>query len=144
MCPNDPLGTIALFMVTHHGQNSSKPHAMVHSLQPRVAIMQHGTNKGATVEVMQTLRSSPGLEDIWQLHWCYTAGIDHNAPGVFIANLEEPATLAQRLAAPPGGPRPPAGPPHVPAYWIKVSANANGAFTITNSRNNFSKTYGAR
>jgi len=144
MCPNNPLGTVDLFMVTHHGLNNSNSPPMVHGLRPRVALVQNGITKGAAVEVMQTLRSSPDLEDIWQLHWSYTAGIEHNPPGVFIANLEEPATLAQRLTAPPGGSRPPAGPPHVPAYWIKVTANANGAFTVTNSRNNFSKTYHAR
>jgi len=144
MCPNNPLGTVDLFMVTHHGLNASNSPPMVLGLRPRVAIMQNGTNKGAAVDVMQLLRSSPGLEDIWQLHWSYTAGLEHNAPGVFIANLEEPATLAQRLTAPPGGPRPPAGPSHVPAYWIKVTANANGAFTVTNSRNHFSKTYNPR
>jgi beta-lactamase superfamily II metal-dependent hydrolase len=143
MCPNNPIGSVDLFMVTNHGSNAGNAPPLVLGLQPRAAIMQNGTNKGAAPDVMQTLRSSPGL-DIWQLHWSYTAGIEHNAPGVFIANLEEPATLAQRLTAPPGGPRPPAGPPHVPAYWFKVSANTNGSFTVTNSRNNFSKTYGAR
>ena len=121
---------------------------MVHGLQPRAAIMQNGTNKGAAVEVMQTLRSSPGLEDIWQLHWSYTAGIEHNAPGVFIANLEEPATMAQRLTAPPArrvvvGSRP-VFRLTSPRHWIKVTANANGVFTVTNSRNNFSKTYSPR
>lgn len=144
MCPNNPLGTVDLFMVTHHGLSNSNSPPMVLGLQPRVALMQNGTNKGAAVDVMRTLRSSPGIEDIWQLHWSYTAGIEHNAPGIFIANLEEPATLAQRLTAPPGAGRPPTGPPHVPAYWIKVTANANGAFTVLNSRNNFSKTYPAR
>jgi len=148
MCPNNLLGTVDLFMVTHHGLNVSNPPAIVHGLRPRAAIMQNGTNKGAAVDVMQTLRSSPGLEDIWQLHWSYTAGIEHNAPGVFIANLEEPATLAQRLTAPSGAGRGGGGgggaPPHTPAYWIKVTATADGAFTVTNSRNNFSKTYNAR
>ena len=149
MCPNNLLGTVDLFMVTHHGLNVSNPPAMVHGLRPRAAIMQNGTNKGAAVDVMQTLRSSPGLEDIWQLHWSYTAGIEHNAPGVFIANLEEPATMAERLTTPPGaargGPgRGPAAPPHVPAFWIKVVAHANGMFTVTNSRNSFVKTYNPR
>src|SRR5260370_18715829 len=111
-------GTVALFIVTHHGLNASNSPAMVHGLRPRVAIMQNGTNKGAAADVMQTLRSSPGLEDIWQLHWSYTAGIEHNAPGVFIANLEEPATLAARLTAPAGGGRGAVAPPHVPAHWI--------------------------
>jgi len=144
MCPNNPIGTVDLFMVTNHGSNVANSPPMVLGLKPRAAIMQNGTNKGANPDTMQTLRSSPGLEDIWQLHWSYTAGIEHNPPGVFIANLEEPATLAQRITAPPGAPRPPAGPPHVPAYWIKVTANPNGAFTVTNSRNNFSKTYAPR
>jgi hypothetical protein len=44
-------------------------------------------------------------------------------------------------------PAPPAGrgaPPPVhngTAYWIKVSARADGSFTATNARNAFSKTY---
>jgi hypothetical protein len=31
-----------------------------------------------------------------------------------------------------------------PANWIKVSARADGSFTITNSRTGFSKSYPAR
>jgi len=27
------------------------------------------------------------------------------------------------------------------AYWIKISAREDGAFTVTNARNGFSKTY---
>jgi hypothetical protein len=30
---------------------------------------------------------------------------------------------------------------HTPAYYIKVSAQSDGSFTITNTRNNFTKTY---
>jgi hypothetical protein len=33
---------------------------------------------------------------------------------------------------------------HSPACWIKVSANANGSFTVTNSRNGYTKTYAAK
>jgi beta-lactamase superfamily II metal-dependent hydrolase len=147
MCPNNPIGTVDLFMVTHHGLDLSNAPALVHALRPRVAIMQNGTTKGAAIEVMQTLHSSPGLQDVWQLHWSYTAGIEYNQPGLFIANLEDPAVLGARLAAPPeagrgrrGGGTPPA--PHVPAYWIKVSAWPDGSFAVTNTRNGFSKTYG--
>jgi hypothetical protein len=31
-----------------------------------------------------------------------------------------------------------------PAYWIKVSAQTDGTFTVTNTRNGFAKTYTAR
>ena len=48
---------------------SPDPPALVHGLQPRVAVMQNGTRKGAGAQVMPTMRTSPGLEDIWQLHW---------------------------------------------------------------------------
>jgi len=30
------------------------------------------------------------------------------------------------------------------AYWIKISAQADGTFTVTNQRNGFSKTYAPR
>jgi hypothetical protein len=211
MCPNNPIGTVDLYLVTHHGTDSSGSPQIVHALQPRVAVMQNGTRKGAGVQAMPTMRSSPGLEDIWQLHWSHTAGIEQNSAGVFIANVEDAATVANVLTAPPrgggpgrgqGGPpapgaaAPPAvsGPPatapppgnappggtapqagtgappaaapgapgagpapggpgagrgggaaaHTPAYWIKISAQQDGTFTVSNSRNGFSKTYNAR
>jgi hypothetical protein len=64
---------------------------------------------------------------------------------MFIANLlddQPPAMPIAPLPAPPRGPNRPPEPLHNGvAYWIKVSAQPNGAFTVTNSRNNFAKTY---
>ncbi len=31
-----------------------------------------------------------------------------------------------------------------PAFWIKVSAQSDGTFSVTNTRNTFTKTYAAR
>jgi beta-lactamase superfamily II metal-dependent hydrolase len=205
MCPNNPVGTVDAFFVTHHGLDQSNSPALVHALQPRVAVMQNGTRKGAGTDTMKTMWSSPGLEDIWELHWSYNAGIDLNSAGVFIANIDDPATIAGVLTAPPrgggpggagrggpggaapaGGPpaaagQPPAGAPaasappanasqapasgapgsagapgggrggggtaaaaHTPAYWIKMSVQPDGSFTVTNSRNGFTKSYPKR
>jgi hypothetical protein len=33
---------------------------------------------------------------------------------------------------------------HTPAYWIKVTAEQDGTFTVTNARNGFTKTYKPR
>jgi competence protein ComEC len=164
-CPANRLGTVDLYLTTHHGINQSNAPAIVHGLQPRVAIMNNGTRKGGSLETFQALESSPGLEDLWQLHWSHNVTIEHNAPGVFIANIEDNATVANILTAPPPAPRgtgaapggPPgagavrggggrgnAPPPHTPAYWIKVTAQQDGTFTVTNARNGFSKTYPAR
>jgi competence protein ComEC len=156
MCPNNPIGTVDLYLVSHHGLDQSGSNVLVHAVRPRVAVMQNGTRKGAGAQAMPTMRTSPGLEDIWQLHWSYNAGIEQNSAGVFIANVDDNQTIANVLTAPPrgGGPgrgpgapgRGPAGtppPPHT-AFWIKVVANADGSFTVSNSRNGFSKTYASR
>jgi beta-lactamase superfamily II metal-dependent hydrolase len=176
MCPNNPIGTVDLYMVSHHGTDQSGSAALVHALQPRVAVMLNGTRKGGALPVYQVLHTSPGLEDIWQLHWSYTGGLENNAPSVFIANIEDPVALGNSLANPapapgaggggggrgfsgggaPGGGRGGSGGRggfggggrgggHTgPAFWIKVTANADGSFTVLNTRNNFVKTYAAR
>jgi len=180
MCPNNPIGTVDVYMTSHHGIDQSGSPVLVHGLRPRVAIMNNSSRKGGAIPTMQTLFTSPGLEDVWQLHWAYAAGLELNAPSLFIANIEDPATLANGLLNPPptfgqagagrgpGGPPPPAtpaagGPPNLPAgagrgagvggrggghtgpaFLIKVSAQADGSFTVTNTRNNFSKTYAAK
>lgn len=135
--------TVDLLLTTHHGVSQSGSAALVHGLQPRVVVMNNGTRKGAHIATFETLETSPGLEDLWQLHWSFIGLLEHNAPGRFIANVEDAATSSALLAA--GGDVPSLGnPDHSPAYWIKVSAEAGGTFTVTNSRNGFSKTYRPR
>jgi competence protein ComEC len=153
MCPNNPIGTVDLYITSHHGTDPSGSEALVHALAPRVAITQNGTRKGGTVQTSQILNSSPNFEDVWQLHWSYTGGIEHNPAGLFIANVDEPATIATVLVPPPpgptngrqAGPGGARGPAHTgPAFWIKVTARSDGSFTVTNTRNGFTKTYAAR
>jgi beta-lactamase superfamily II metal-dependent hydrolase len=154
MCPNNPIGTVDLYLTSHHGIDQSGSVALVHGLQPRVAVMHNSTRKGGAIQTMQILHTSPGLEDIWQLHWAYAAGLEYNSPALFIANMEDNATMANVLLAPPptfgqgrvpGGPGAGGPPPHTgPAFWIKASAVAGGTFSVTNTRNNFTKTYAAR
>ena len=158
MCPNNPIGTVDVYLTSHHGIDQSGSAALVHALHPRVAIMHNSTRKGGAIQTMEVLHSSPGLEDIWQLHWAYAAGLEQNSPGLFIANLEDPSVIANVLTNPPptfGQPRPAGAPAPTPgaggrrghtgpAFLIKVSARQDGTFTVTNTRNNFSKTYEAR
>ena len=95
MCPNNPVGTVDLYLTNHHGLDQSDAPAFVHAIQPRVAIMNNGTRKGGAVQTFQTLETSPGLEDLWQLHWSYAGGVEHNAPGVMIANIDEPRSAGR-------------------------------------------------
>jgi beta-lactamase superfamily II metal-dependent hydrolase len=144
-CPNNRLGTIDLFLGLHHGVDSSNSEVLVHALRPRAAIMNNGTRKGGQPEVMKTLFSSPGLEDLWQMHFSQLSGQEYTVPGMFIANgLDEqlPAMPVAPITAPaPGSGAPPAPVHNGTAYWIKVSARNDGSFTVTNARNQFAKSY---
>jgi competence protein ComEC len=135
VCPNNLLGTIDVYLTTHHGLAISGPQVLVHAIHPRVALMNNGPRKGGSRETWTTLKSAPGIEDIWQLHYSVprppnpsfhesveTGGPEYNAPENFIANLDEAAA-------------------HAPAYAIKVAAQQDGSFVITNLRNGFSKDY---
>src|SRR5690606_17982626 len=99
MCPQNRMGTVDLYLVSHHGLDSSGSPALVHGLQPRVAVMQNGTRKGGAVATNTTIFTSPGLEDLWQLHWSYNAMIELNPPGLFVANVDDAPTIAGILTA---------------------------------------------
>ena len=145
MCPNNPIGTVDLFIVSHHGQAISNSPQLVHALHPRVMVMNNGTRKGGQPDAMRVLHTSPGLEDLWQLHFSLLSGQEYTVPGMFIANTvdDQPAAIPIAPATAPA-PGPGAAPPPAhngAAYWIKISANDDGTFTVTNARNAFSKTY---
>jgi hypothetical protein len=148
MCPTNRIGTVDVYLTSHHGLAKSGSPALVHALQPRVAIMNNGTRKGGEPDAFRVLRESPGLEDFWQLHWSYNVGLE-NTPATFVANVEDNATIAGVLSPPADAPRGGrgggfGGAAHTPAYLIKVSAQQDGTFTVTNTRNGFTKTYRPR
>ena len=122
MCPVDRVGTVDLYMTANHGTDNANSPVMVHALRPRVVIADNGPRKGATAEVFQTVKSSPGLEDYWQAHYLIAGGEKANASPDYIANIE---------GSPDG-------------KWIKISVERDGTFTVTNTRNNFTKTYKPR
>jgi beta-lactamase superfamily II metal-dependent hydrolase len=119
VCPNNKLGTVDLYMTTHHGANTSGPPQIVHALHPKVAIMNNGAKKGGSIQAWDTIHSSPGLIDFWQLHTSNEGGKDHNTTEPFVANPSEPCD----------------------GKWIEVSARSDGSFKVRNSRNNLEKTY---
>jgi beta-lactamase superfamily II metal-dependent hydrolase len=147
MCPNTRLPPVGLYLGLHHGVESSNSPVMVHALSPRVAIMNNGTRKGGDPTTMMSVHTSPGLEDLWQIHFSQLSGQEYTQPGMFIANLlDEPPPVmpVAPIAAPqPGANVPPAPVHNGKAYWIKVSAKTDGSFTVTNQRNGFSKSYAA-
>jgi beta-lactamase superfamily II metal-dependent hydrolase len=144
MCPTNPIGTVDLWVVSHHGQPISNDAVLVHAIEPRVAIMNNGTRKGGQPEAMRVIHSAPGLEDLWQLHFSQLSGQEYTVPGLFIANDIDEATAVMPVAPlpPPQGRGAPPPPAHNGrAYRIDVSARADGSFAVTNTRNGFTKEY---
>ncbi|MBM3728625.1 MAG: MBL fold metallo-hydrolase [Acidobacteria bacterium] len=121
-CPNNLLGTVDVYLTTHHGTDPSNPPAIVHALRPRVSIMNNGAKKGGNPAAWQIIRSSPGLEDLWQVHYAVAGGKDNNTDDARISNLDEICE----------------------GHYLRLTAQQTGAFTVSNSRNKFEKTYAAR
>jgi competence protein ComEC len=120
VCPNNLIGTVDLYLVTHHGLDQSNSKAIVDAIQARAAIMNNGPHKGDSPAAWQIVHDAPGMQDLWQLHYGLDAGKDHNSPDDFIANLTEDNDAGN---------------------YIKVLAERDGTFTVINSRNNYEKAY---
>jgi competence protein ComEC len=147
MCPANRLGTTDLFIVSHHGQAISNSPALVHALRPRAAIINNGTRKGGQPDAMRVLFSSPGLEDLWEMHFSLLSGQEYTVPGAFIANqIDQPGDsmpIGTWTPPLPGQQAPPAPAHNGRSNYFKVTAQQDGTFTVTNTRNNFTKTYRA-
>jgi len=145
MCPATLLPPVQLLLGMHHGQDTSNSPVLNHALRPVAAIMNDGTRKGGQPFTMKSIHTAPGFRDLWQLHFSELSGQEYTAPGLFIANLvddQPPAMPIQPMTPPPAGANATPAPAHSgKAYWIKVSARTDGTFTVTNTRNGFSKTY---
>jgi competence protein ComEC len=118
-CPNNMLGTVDLFLVTHHGSDLSNAKALDWALHPRVAVIDNGPRKGSSPAAWQIVHDSPGLEDLWQLHYAEESDRDHNVADDRIANVKE----------------------NCEGKYLKVTAENDGSFIVTNSRTGAEKTY---
>jgi hypothetical protein len=122
MCPTDPLGRVDVFVVSHHGRETSNSPALVHDIAPRVAIMENGAGKGGDAATYNVLKTTDGLQDLWQLHYSEDGGKQHNALDQNIANLDEDND----------------------GHYLKMVAHPDGSFTIYNSRTKETRAYRAK
>ena len=122
MCPVNKLGKIDIYIVSHHGWYLSGSPPFVYGIAPRVAIMDNGAKKGGTPSAWDILKKSPGLEDLWQVHYAEEGGPAHNVAAEFIANPEGPDA----------------------GNYLKLTASADGSFEVFNSRTQKSKKYPPR
>lgn len=121
VCPENNLGKVDVYIVSHHGWDHSSSAAMVDALGARVAIMDNGAKKGGSPSVIDTVLHAPGLETLWQLHFSEEGGADHNTEAAFIANLSGQED----------------------GNFLELTAVGDGNFDVFNSRTGATKHYGA-
>ena len=120
VCPNNPIGTVDLYLVSHHGMDWSNSRSLVHAIHPRVAIMNNGARKAGMPVAWQIVHDSPGLEDLYMVHTAEGSDAAHNSAEALIAN--------PKGSTPDGA-------------YFKVVAATNGSFSVTNSRTGNTKEY---
>src|SRR5215467_6215404 len=123
VCPANLIGEVDSYLVAHHANSDTSLPAVFEAIRPRVAIANNGPWKGATPPTMTALHELRNPTDVWQLHRTINYGAE-NFPENFIANLGFEAADG--------------------ASWIKLSATESGAFTVTNGRTGWTKSYAAR
>jgi len=121
VCPNNKLGAVDVYIVSHHGWYQSGSPAFLNAIAPRVAIMDNGAKKGGTPSAWDIIQKSPRLENLWQLHFSDEGGTAHNVSAEFIANPQ--GTDA--------------------ANYLELKARPDGSFEVFNSRTKNTKQYPA-
>ena len=126
-CPVNKLGQVSVLLATHHGffNDQSGAGALLWAIQPQVVIANNGPRKGMAPAAFDRIMTVRGLEGLWQSHLALASDAGHNANEQQIANME-PSTDCH-------------------GHAIVVDVGQDGAtYTVTNTRNEFAKTYRQR
>jgi competence protein ComEC len=135
-CPINRLGHVTIYQAGRHGAlDGAAAPGLLYAITPQVVIVNNGPRKGlggasagapkALTKHYERLAKTPGIEGIWQGHLSLLEkGTSDNTAEDMIANVEDSADCK--------------------GHWIRASVKPDGSFTITNSRNGYTRSYKAR
>ena len=112
MCAQNKTGKVDVMLTMLNGGPGG--------MAPRVAILNNGPRTGGDAASWKNIMASPGLEDLWQVHFAMANGAAANVSDALIANLNESED----------------------GSFLKVSAAADGSFAVWNARNKYTRKYG--
>ena len=133
-CPVNLIGPVTIWQAGRHGAlDGAGAPGFLRAVAPQLIVANNGPRKGLggpTGAAKQTLTDHyqrmldvPGIEDIWQVHRSLFEGA-RNTDEARIANLTDSDQCE--------------------GHWLKVLVEASGAFTMTNGRTGYTKTYAVR
>jgi quinol monooxygenase YgiN/beta-lactamase superfamily II metal-dependent hydrolase len=133
-CPTNRLGQISIWQAGRHGAlDGAGAPGFLYAVKPQVVVVNNGPRKGLggpspgadkpKYVHYERIAKTPDIEGIWQGHLSLLDK-EHNTAESMIANIEDTADCQ--------------------GHYIQASVAENGTFTVTNSRNGFSRAYAAR
>jgi beta-lactamase superfamily II metal-dependent hydrolase len=105
VCPQDRIGPIDLFQVTHHGMDISNHPTLVRTIAPTVAIMNNGPHKGGSAATVKLLKSIPSVQAAYQLHRNVETAPEENTDPALIANADPAGGQFIHVSVLPNGSR---------------------------------------
>ncbi|HEV3136909.1 MAG TPA: MBL fold metallo-hydrolase [Pirellulales bacterium] len=123
VCPANRVGKVAVYQAGHHGLDASNNPLLIRALVPKVAVINNGTTKGCDPLMFATLKETPSIEAIYQVHRNLRNDGSPNAPDEYIANAAQACK----------------------ANFVKLSVDPTGAtFTMSVPSTGHSRTYDTR
>ena len=123
VCPTNKIGEVDLYMVNHHGFDVSNNPVFLRSLNPRVAVICNGPQKGCSPQTVADLRTLPDLKTLYQLHRNIFSKPEENTAPEWIANPD----------------------PKNPGQYIKASVAEDGkSFLVTFGEEGIPKTFACK